>query len=71
MTHLKRQSNDQSLPRLFNAISFLPVGITISQVANRANNAFLLVAETRDPEIALSVPISPTAFLQPVWTLQA
>ena len=52
MTDLKRRSNDQSLPRLFNAISFLPVGIVISQVANRANNPFLLVTETRDPEIA-------------------
>ncbi|MCH1413081.1 MAG: hypothetical protein L7U86_06760 [Rhodobacteraceae bacterium] len=52
MTDLKRRSNDQSLPRLFNAISFLTVGIVISQVANRANNAFRLVTETRDPEIA-------------------
>ena len=67
LTELKRRSNDQSVPCLFNALSFfLPVGLAISQVGNRANDPFLLVTETRDLSIALGISISTAAFFRPV-----
>ena len=42
--------------------AFLPVGLAISQVGNKAIDAFLLVAETRDLGIALGISISAAAF---------
>ena len=65
---------DPSLNGLFHAISFQIVGIAIALMANGANFAFLLFADTQGHEIALCVPILATALFTIVWvdaTLQS
>ena len=65
---------DPSLNGLFHAISFQILGITIALIANSANFAFLLFADTQGHEIALCVPILATALFTIVWvdaTLQS
>ena len=65
---------DPSLNGLFHAISFQIVGIAIALMANSANFAFLLFADTDGHEIALCVPILATALFTIVWgdaTLQS
>ena len=65
---------DPSLNGLFHAISFQIVGIAIALMANSANFAFLLFADTHGHEIALCVPILATALFTIVWgdaTLQS
>ena len=66
--------NDPSLNGLFHAISFQIAGIAITLLANSANFALLLFANTSGHEIALSVPIIATALFTVVWgdaTLQS
>ena len=65
---------DPSLSGLFQAISFQIVGIAIALLANSANFALLLFADTSGHEIALCVPIIATALFTVVWgdsTLQS
>ena len=65
---------DPSLNGLFHAILFQIVGIAIALMANSANFAFLLFADTDGHEIALCVPILATALFTIVWgdaTLQS
>ena len=65
---------DPSLSGLFHAISFQIVGIAIALMANSANFALLLFADTSGHEIALCVPIIATALFTVVWgdsTLQS
>ena len=65
---------DPSLNGLFNAISFQIAGIAIALMANSANFALILFADTAGHEIALCVPIIATALFTFVWgdaTLQS
>ena len=65
---------DPSLSALFHAISFQIAGIAIALLANSANFALLLFADTSGHEIALCVPIIATALFTVVWgdsTLQS
>ena len=59
--------SDPSLNGLFHAISFQIAGIAISLIANSANFAFILFADTGGREIALCVPIITTAAFTIVW----
>jgi hypothetical protein len=70
---LKSQT-DSSLNGLFHAISFQIAGIAIALIANSANFALVLFANTNGHEIALCVPIIATALFTFVWgdaTLQS
>ena len=65
---------DPSRSGLFHAISFQIAGIAIALLANSANFALLLFANTSGHEIALCVPIIATALFTVVWgdaTLQS
>ena len=65
---------DPSLNGLFHAIFFQIAGIAVALVANSANFAFILFADTNGHEIALCVPILATALFTVVWgnaTLQS
>ena len=65
---------DPSLDGLFHAISFQIAGIAIALMANSANFALILFADTKGHEIALCVPIIATALFTFVWgdaTLQS
>ena len=65
---------DPSLNGLFHAISFQIAGIAVTLMANSANYAFILFADTDGHEIALCVPILATALFTVVWgnaTLQS
>ena len=65
---------DPSLNGLFHAISFQVAGIAIALMANSANFALILFADTKGHEIALCVPIIATALFTFVWgdaTLQS
>ena len=65
---------DPSLSGLLHAISFQIAGIAIALLANSANFALLLFANTSGHEIALCVPIIATALFTVVWgdsTLQS
>jgi len=65
---------DSSLNGLFHAISFQIAGIAVALIANTANFAFILFADTKGHEIALCVPILATALFTIVWgdaTLQS
>ena len=65
---------DPSLNGLFHAISFQIAGIAIALMANSANFALILFADTKGHEIALCVPIIATALFTFVWgdaTLQS
>ena len=66
--------SDPSLNGLFHAISFQIAGIAVALIANSANFAFILFADTSGREIALCVPILATALFTIVWgdaTLQS
>ena len=66
--------SDPSLNGLFHAISFQIAGIAIALIANSANFALVLFANTNGHEIALCVPIIATALFTFVWgdaTLQS
>ena len=66
--------NDPSLSGLFHAISFQIAGIAVALLANSANFALILFADTSGHEIALCVPIIATALFTFVWgdaTLQS
>ena len=58
---------DSSINGLFHAIFFQIAGIAVALVANSANFAFILFADTSGHEIALSVPIFATALFTIVW----
>jgi len=58
---------DPSLNGLFHAIFFQIAGIAVALVANSANFAFILFADTKGHEIALSIPILATALFTIVW----
>tara|TARA_B100001175_G_C18941229_1_gene371444 strand:- start:59 stop:424 length:366 start_codon:yes stop_codon:yes gene_type:complete len=65
---------DPSLSGLFHAISFQIAGIAIALLANSANFALILFADTNGHQIALCVPIIATALFTFVWgdaTLQS
>ena len=65
---------DPGISGLFRAISFQIAGIAIALMANSANFALLLFANTSGHEIALCVPIIATALFTIVWgdaTLQS
>ena len=65
---------DPRLNGLFHAISFQIAGIAIALMANSANFALILFADTKGHEIALCVPIIATALFTFVWgdaTLQS
>ena len=65
---------DPSISGLFRAISFQIAGIAVALMANSANYAFILFADTSGHEIALCVPILATALFTVVWgnaTLQS
>ena len=65
---------EPSLNGLFHAISFQIAGIAIALMANSANFALILFADTKGHEIALCVPIIATALFTFVWgdaTLQS
>ena len=65
---------DPSLNGLFHAISLQIAGIAVALMANSANYAFILFADTNGHEIALCVPILATALFTIVWgnaTLQS
>tara|TARA_B100000927_G_C16358809_1_gene426539 strand:- start:57 stop:422 length:366 start_codon:yes stop_codon:yes gene_type:complete len=69
-----KSKTDPSLDGLFRAISFQIAGIAISLLANSANFALILFADTRGHEMALCVPIIATALFTFVWgdaTLQS
>ena len=68
------RKSDPSLNGLFHAISFQIAGIAVALIANSANFAFILFADTNGHEIALCVPILATAFFTIIWgdaTLQS
>lgn len=67
MVELNSQAQDQSLTGLFNAIKFQIVGIAIAFMAGSVNYAFVLFADTKGHEIAMSVPIVATALFTIVW----
>ena len=70
---LESQTNS-SLTGLFPAISFQSAGIALALMANSANFAFILFADTSGHEFALCVPIIATALFTIVWgdaTLQS
>ena len=70
---LESQTNS-SLTGLFHAISFQIAGIALALMANSANFAFILFADTSGHEFALCVPIIATALFTIVWgdaTLQS
>ena len=56
-----KSQTDPSLNGLFHAISFQIAGIAIALMANSANFALILFADTKGHEIALCVPIIATA----------
>ena len=69
-----KSQTDPSLNSLFHAISFQIAGIAVALLANSANFAFILFADTNGHEIALCVPIIATALFTFVWgdaTLQS
>ena len=69
-----KSQTDPSLNGLFHAISFQIAGIAIALMANSANFALILFADTNRHEIALCVPIIATALFTIVWgdaTLQS
>ena len=69
-----KSQTDPSLNGLFHAISFQIAGIAIALMANSANFALILFADTNGHEIALCVPIIATALFTFVWgdaTLQS
>ena len=69
-----KSQTDSSLNGLFHAISFQIAGIAIALMANSANFALILFADTKGHEIALCVPIIATALFTFVWgdaTLQS
>ena len=69
-----KSQTDPSLNGLFHAISFQIAGIAIALMANSANFALILFADTKGHEIALCVPIIATALFTFVWgdaTLQS
>jgi hypothetical protein len=73
VSKLERQT-DPSLNGLFHAIFFQIAGIAIALIANSANFALILFADTDGYEIALCVPIIATASFTFVWgdaTLQS
>jgi Kef-type K+ transport system membrane component KefB len=73
VSKLERQT-DPSLNGLFHAIFFQIAGIAIALIANSANFALILFADTDGYEIALCVPIIATALFTFVWgdaTLQS
>jgi len=73
VSKLERQT-DPSLNGLFHAIFFQIAGIAIALIANSANFALILFADTDGYEIALFVPIIATALFTFVWgdaTLQS
>ena len=61
------RKSEPSLDGLFHAIFFQILGIAVALVANSANFAFILFADTNGHEIALSVPILATAVFTIVW----
>ena len=66
--------SDPSLNGLFHAIFFQLAGIAVALMANIANFAFILFADTSGHEIALCIPILATAVFTIVWgdaTLQS
>ena len=70
---MERQT-DPSLNGLFHAIFFQIAGIAIALIANSANFALILFADTDGYKIALCVPIIATALFTFVWgdaTLQS
>jgi len=70
---LESQTNS-NLTGLFHAISFQIAGIALALMANSANFAFILFADTSGHEFALCVPIIATALFTIVWgdaTLQS
>ena len=70
---MERQT-DPSLNGLFHAIFFQIAGIAIALIANSANFALILFADTDGYEIDLCVPIIATALFTFVWgdaTLQS
>ena len=63
-----------SLSGLYHAISFQIAGIAVALLANSANFALILFADTNGHEVALCVPIIATALFTFVWgdaTLQS
>ena len=69
-----KSQTDPSLNGFFHAISFQIAGIAIALMANSANYALILFADTKGHEIALCVPIIATALFTFVWgdaTLQS
>ena len=62
-----KSQTDPSLNGLFHAISFQIAGIAIALMANSANFALILFADTKGHEIALCVPIIATALFTFVW----
>ena len=70
---MERQT-DPGLNGLFYAISFQIAGIAVALIANSANFALILFADTDGYEIALCVPIIATVLFTFVWgdaTLQS
>ena len=66
--------HDPSVSGLYHAISFQIAGIAVALLANSANFALILFADTNGHEIALCVPIIATALFTFVWgdaTLQS
>ena len=63
---MESQTNS-SLTGLFHAISFQIAGIALALMANSANFAFILFADTSGHEFALCVPIISTALFTIVW----
>ena len=66
--------HDPSLSGLYHGIFFQIAGIAVALLANSANFALILFADTNGHEIALCVPIIATALFTCVWgdaTLQS
>jgi hypothetical protein len=69
-----KSPTDPSLNGLFHAISFQIAGIAVALIANSANFALILFADTNGHELALCIPIIATALFTFVWgdaTLQS
>ena len=69
-----KSPTDPSLNGLFHAISFQIAGIAVALIANSANFALILFADTNGHELALCIPIIATAVFTFVWgdaTLQS
>ena len=62
--------HDPSVSGLYHAISFQIAGIAVALLANSANFALILFADTNGHEIALCVPIIATALFTCVWVMQ-